>query len=278
MVRAMRTRMNSPHQKMRVASACALVMLLAVALLTISCASTQEVVLDSDEMFHLANRKLNMSEHAGLIWGITHSKEQSQALELFNELLDKHPESPRAKEAQMLLADTQFADKKYEEAEAEYTSFLRFYPSDVEAQKAQFRLLLTFERRTRIYDRDQSFTHKTLEFCKQYRQNYPGGQFTPHVTVIEREARAMLGMHEFYVGRLYFRRHKYAAAISRLEGALRDYSDTEAAPKALLYLAKTDLKLKRRDEARQKLQKLIDDYPGCRSIDKAKKLLKTLSP
>ncbi|HUT03005.1 MAG TPA: outer membrane protein assembly factor BamD [bacterium] len=278
MVRAIRTRMNSPHQKRRGDSACALVMLLAAALLTISCASTQEVVLGDDEMFHLASRKLEMSEQAGLIWGITHSKEQSQALELFNELLDRYPESPHAKKAQMLLADTLFADKKHEEAEAEYTSFLRFYPSDVEAQKAQFRLLLTFERRTRTYDRDQSFTHKTLEFCRQYRRNYPGGQFTQHVAVIEREARAMLGMHEFYVGRLYFRRHKYAAATSRLEGVLRDYSDTEAAPRALLYLAKTDLKLKRRDEARQKLRKLIDNYPGSQCINRARRLSKALAP
>ena len=270
--------MNSRHHKRRGASARILVTLLAAALLTISCASTHEVVLDDDEMFHLANRKLTMSERAGFIWGVTHSKEESQALELLNELLDKYPESPHAKEAQMLLADTQFADKKHEEAEAEYTSFLRFYPSGAEAQKAQFRLLLTFERRTRTYDRDQSFTHKTLKFCKQYRLSYPAGQFTPHVAVIEREARAMLGMHEFYVGRLYFRRHKYAAAVSRLEGVLSNYSDTEAAPGALLYLAKTDLKLKRRDEARQKLLKLIEEYPSCRCINKARRLLKALEP
>jgi len=271
--------MNSEHGWRRRESACVLVMLFVAALLTMSCASTQEVVLDDDEMFHLASKKLYMSEHGGFIWGIIHSKEESQALELFNKLLDKYPGSPHAREVQMLLGDIQFAKKRYEEAEAEYTSFLRFYPSDAEAQKAQFRLLLTFARRIKAYDRDQSFTHKALDACKQYRQKYPGGQFTPHVAVIEREARAMLGMHEFYVGRFYYRRHKYAAAISRLEGVLSDYSDTKAAAKALLYLAKTDLKLEKRDDARRKLQQLINEYPGAHwANNKARRLLKALSP
>ncbi len=267
---------NSDATKMRIAHLGLFTGLLLAAFLTLSCASTNEVVLDDEELFLLASKKLETSREAGLVRAIRRPKKRKEAVELFDQLLDKYPESPHAKDVQMLLADLWFDDEKFEEAEAEYTVFLRFYPSDDGAERAQFRQLLTHQRRIGTYDRDQSFTHKTLALCKYYRTRYPGGEFTPNIALIERESLAMLAEHEFYVGRLYYRRHGYAAATSRLEGILRDFPDSEAACKALLLLAKLDAKLERPADAIEKLQRLIEEYPGCDSNAKAKRLLKGL--
>ncbi|MBN2208668.1 MAG: outer membrane protein assembly factor BamD [Candidatus Coatesbacteria bacterium] len=261
---------------MRIARLGLIFALLMATFLALSCASTQEVVLDDEELNVLANKKLEMSRASGLIKALARSKKRKQAVELLNQLLDSYPESSHAKEAQMTLADLWFDDEKYEEAEAEYTAFLRFYPSSAEAEKAQFRLLLTHERRIGTFDRDQSSTHKTLDVCGEYGKRHPGGEFTANVAAIERESDAMLAEHEFYVGRLYYRRHEYAAATTRLEGVLRDFPDTEAACKALFYLAKLDVKLERQADAIEKLQRLVQDYPGCHSTDKAKRLLEAL--
>ena len=244
--------------------------------LALSCASTQEVVLDDQELYVLANKKIEMSRASGPIRAFSRSKKRKQAVELLNQLLDSYPESPRAKEVQMTLGDVWFDDEKYDEAEAEYTVFLRLYPSSAEAERAQFRLLMTHERRIGTYDRDQTSTHKTLDACAEYRKRHPGGEFTPNIDAIERESLATLAEHEFYVGRFYYRRHEYAAATSRLNGVLRDYPDTEAACKALLYLAKLDVKLNRPADAIEKLNRLIQDYPGCHSTDQAKTLLEAL--
>jgi outer membrane protein assembly factor BamD len=262
--------------KVKIAHLSLISALLLTTFLALSCASTQEVVLDDEELFVLANKKLEMSRASGPIRTIARPKKRKQAVELLNQLLESYPESSHAKQVQMMLGDIWFDDDKYDEAEAEYTAFLRLYPSSAEAERAQFRLLLTHEQRIGTFDRDQSSTHKTLDVCEQYRKRHPGGEFTPNIAAIERESQATLAEHEFYVGRLYYRRHKYAAATSRLEGVLRDYPDTEAACKALFYLAKLDAKLERPADAIEKLERLIEDYPGCHSTDKAKSLLEAL--
>ena len=267
---------NSDGMKIRIAHLYIYCGLLLIALLTLSCASTNEVVLDDEELFLLASRKLERSEEPGITRAIGKPKKRKEAIELFDQLLDEYPESPHAKDVQMQLADIWLDDEKYEEAEAEYTVFLRFYPSGSDAEKAQFRLLLTHQRRIRTYDRDQSFTHKTLTMCEGYREKYPGGQFIQNVAIIEQESLAMLAEHEFYIGRLYYRQREYAAARPRFEGVLRDYPNSGAACKALLYLAKLDLKLERQDDAIHNLERLIEDYPGCRSIASAKSLLEDL--
>ena len=250
--------------------------LLLNAFLALSCASTQEVVLDDEELYVLANKKLEMSRASGPIRAVARPKKQKQAVELLNQLLESYPESSHAKEVQMTLADLWFDDEKYDEAEAEYTAFLRLYPSSAEAERAQFRLLLTHERQIGTFDRDQSSTHKTLDVCEEYGKRHPEGEFTPNIAAIERESQGTLAEHEFYVGRLYYRRHEYAAATTRLEGVLSDYPDSEAACKALFYLAKLDAKLERPADAIEKLKRLIEEYPGCHSTDEARSLLEAL--
>jgi len=274
----MRTENINEATKMKISHLGLIAGLLLAAALTLSCASTNEVVLDDEELFLLASKKLDTSRKAGVVRTIRRPKKQKEVVELFDQLLDRYPESRHASDVQMLLADLWFDDEKYEEAEAEYTVFLRFYPSDDEAERAQFRLLLTHRRRIGTYDRDQSFTHKTLALCQEYREIFPGGEFTQNVAMIERESLGMLADHEFYVGRLYYRRHEYAAANSRLESIVRDYPQTEAACKALLLLARLDAKLERPSDAIEKLERIIEEYPGCHSIDKARALLEDLRP
>ena len=150
--------------------------ILIASLAILSCSPKRETVLDGEELLELASRKLKQNQERGLKWRITHPKQRKQAMELLNQLLAQYPESRRAKEAQMLLADVYFDDEKFEEAEAEYTVFLRFYPSAEAAQKAQFRLALTHHRRMADYDRDQTQTHKTIDACEQYYARFPEGE------------------------------------------------------------------------------------------------------
>ncbi|MBN1591896.1 MAG: outer membrane protein assembly factor BamD [Candidatus Coatesbacteria bacterium] len=258
------------------ASQIAAILALLISFLCLSCASNEGVVLDDDEMYHLAIRKLEEEEDAGIAAALVAPKKRKEAKELLDEMLDKYPSSRYAKEAQMRLADLWLSEDKFEEAEAEYSTILRFYPSDKDAEKAMFRLLLTHHRRIRTYDRDQSPTHKTLKMVDDYRKRYPNGEFTELVAIIEEESIEMLASHEFYVGRLYYRQKAYAAASSRLKGVISDYPDTEAACKALLYLAKLDVKLERLDEAIENLERLIDEYPGCHSVAAAEGMLEEL--
>lgn len=252
---------------------CAIAILLLVSLGGTSCGPANNVVLDDDELFELASIKLRQSQEGSPQWKISHPKQRKQAMGLLDQLLSQYPESRHAEDAQMLIADLYFEDKKFEEADAEYTVYLRFYPSTKRAQKAQFRLALTHRRRMAEYDRDQSETHKTLEACERYYTLYSEGELTPLVSVVERESLATLADHEFYVGRFYYRRHLYSAASARLKVVLSDYPDSPAASKALLYLAKIDLKSERPDDAIAKLEQLIREHPGSRYVKKAERLL-----
>ncbi|MCD6326927.1 outer membrane protein assembly factor BamD [bacterium] len=255
-----------------------LLALVLISLSVLSCTSKREILLSDDELYELASRKICRIDEVSLRASLFRSRTFNEAQELLNELLDRYPESKLANATQMALAELYFDDEEYEEAEAEYTIYLRFYPSAPDVEKAQYRLLLTHQRRIGSYDRDMTHTNKTLDLCSAYRNLYAQGKFIDDVELIEQDATSLLADHEFYVGRYYYRRGKYAASRARLTSAVEDYPESEAACKALYYLAKIDLKGERRADAIEKLQRLVKDYPNCGLAEKANKRLSKLKP
>lgn len=260
-------------QKRLSCSARAASALLVVVVFAVGCAARNKIVLNDQELLGLAKAKLERLKTSSAAWRLFHGKQRQQAEDLLNQLLERFAESPLAAEAQLTLADLYFETGKLEEADAEYSTYLKFYPSSPGAQKALWRLLLTHYRRTLAIDRDQTHSHETLRLCRQYRKRYPFGDYAASARLIEQEMMERLAGHEFYVGRFYYRRRLYRAATLRLQGVIDNYPGTRGACNALFYLAKIDLKHERRDDALEKLETLLRTCRTCRYAKKAKRLV-----
>jgi outer membrane protein assembly factor BamD len=82
-----------------------------------------------------------------------------------------------------------------------------------------------------------------------------------------------LAEREFYVGHIYYKKSAYPAAITRFEGVVRDYPETQVAEKAMYYLALSYQGLGESDKATQGFKELLEKYPDSRYRQEIQRLL-----
>ncbi len=82
----------------------------------------------------------------------------SMAMIQFNNFVEQYPNSPKAHEAQFLLAESAFSLKQYGEAQKSYLKLCVSYPSSPSAIQAQFRIGECYERMGKSLDAIESYS------------------------------------------------------------------------------------------------------------------------
>jgi len=82
-----------------------------------------------------------------------------------------------------------------------------------------------------------------------------------------------LAEHDVYVGRFYLRINQYQQAIDRLEGVLTSFPQYYYRDEAYFYLGQAYFKVSLPDKAKTTFNKLFQEYPGSKFIEKAQKIL-----
>ncbi|MBI3990130.1 MAG: outer membrane protein assembly factor BamD [candidate division NC10 bacterium] len=200
-------------------------------------------------------------------------KKYHDAEKFLQQLLNQFPESPLQPEARLALGRVYFQWKKYEEARAEYLRFLELFPQHERADEARYFMGLSSFKQMNGQDRDQSFTRRALAEFQALPSEMPDSSY-----VKDAKAKAIICMkrlaeQELYVGTFYLRQAHYAAAISRFDTILKDYTGLGLDDQALYFKGEALLKLERKGEAREVFSRLLREYPGSRlARDAARRL------
>ena len=237
--------------------------LLAVAALAGGCASSGAARRSADEWYELGQRELARGKY-------------TRAEEAFSKFLEQHPQDRRRPEAMMGLADTMYADKRYEEAKFQYRRFLELYPANADAAKAQFRSAMCSFQRMKTIDRDQSVTHEALQEFQRLIQSYPRSPFVEEAQEKLAACRERLAAYELYVGRYYFKQDAYPAAISRFEGLLKLYPEVSFADEVLFLLGRSLEQSENAQEAAMVFDELVTRFPQSRYANQARARLASL--
>jgi outer membrane protein assembly factor BamD len=179
--------------------------------------------------------------------------------------------------AQLRIADTYFAEEEYEEAEVEYDSFLQRYTYHTYAPYAQYRLGMTYFKRIGSVDVSYSMARKALTAFEELLKKYPRN---PYVEATERRIRScrnVLAEYEFYVGRFYFKKGSYRAAIGRFETILRNYPDSRPEAEALYYIGLSYKKMGNPEKSIEAFNALIEKFPHIKLSNKARKIIASLN-
>jgi len=178
--------------------------------------------------------------------------------------------------AQLRIADSYFEEESYEEAAAEYSSFLSIHPHHKYAPYARYRLAMCYFRQIRTPDVSFSLAKKALQEFRTLQREYPRN---PYMDITETRIKMCLKVmaeYEFGVGRFYFKKGSYQAAINRFNGMLKQYPDSSVEPEALYYLGLSYKELGRNDDAISVLSRLIDRFPSIERSSEARKLLASI--
>ena len=88
------------------------------------------------------------------------------------------------------------------------------------------------------------------------------------------KARELLAEHDFRIGYFYFRRKAYTGAVQRLREVLEAYPAYSRKDRLYLLLGQSLVGLKKEDEGRLYLEKLVAEFPTSRYADEARDVLK----
>src|SRR5437762_2103041 len=141
-------------------------------------------------------------------------------------LINTYPDSEFIARAKLALADSWYAEggtAGLGQAEQEYKDFETFFPNMPEAAEAQLKIANIHFQQMEKADRD--FTH-AVRAEEEYRaliMQWPDSKLVPEAKQRLLEVQEVLGEREFRVGRFYYLRQSYPAAIARLQSLMDKY-------------------------------------------------------
>jgi outer membrane protein assembly factor BamD len=148
-----------------------------------------------------------------------------KAIEHFQRLRDEYPLSKLAILAELGIADSNFSDENYGEAEMAYNDFISLHPTNENIPYAMYQLGMCHYNQMYSIDRDQTETIRARKEFEKLISRFPNSKFSFMAEKMLRECKKNLGEHEFYVGHFYFKKKQYKAALKRFETITRDYAN-----------------------------------------------------
>lgn len=158
------------------------------------------------------------------------------AIESYKELLDQHPFTEHAADAELKMAQAYYSMGRYAEATAAFSDFERMHPTSPQVPVVTYYLGMAYLKQMRPEDRDQEPSDKAHAYFAAVIDRYPGSSWAERAKLRLRECDEVLAGHELYVANFYLRRKNLPAAEARFGRLLRYYPHTDAAAQGLFLL------------------------------------------
>ena len=155
-----------------------------------------------------------------------------KAKKSFDALLSQYPFSEYSLLAELKTADSSYFLGNYEEAYLLYKDFEERHPTNEAIPYVMFQMGMTYYQQIDTIDRDSSNATNAINAFSRLLRAYPDTPYTDEANFRVRAARNFLANHEFYVATFHVRRHSYDEARTRLEYLLQQYPESVVAPKA----------------------------------------------
>jgi outer membrane protein assembly factor BamD len=157
-------------------------------------------------------------------------------------LINTYPDSEFIARAKLAVADSWYAEggtTAMQQAEIEYKDFRTFFPNMPEAAEAQLKVANIHYQEMEKADRDFTHAMRAEEEYRSLIQEYPDSKLVPEAKQRLREVQEVLAQREFNIGRFYYLRLAYPAAIARLKTLVDRYPLYSGADEALYLLGQS---------------------------------------
>ena len=157
-------------------------------------------------------------------------------------LINTYPDSEFIARAKLAVADSWYAEggtTAMQQAEIEYKDFRTFFPNMPEAAEAQLKVANIHYQEMEKPDRDYTHAMRAEEEYRALIMEYPDSKLVPQAKQRLREVQEVLAQREFDIGRFYYLRMAYPAAIARLKTLVDRYPLYSGADDALYLLGQS---------------------------------------
>ena len=158
-------------------------------------------------------------------------------------LINTYPDSEFIARAKLAVADSWYAEggsTALQQAEIEYKDFVTFFPNMPEAAEASLKVANIQYQQMEKADRDYTHAMRAEEEYRSVILQYPDNQLiVKEAKERLREVQEVLAQREYNIGRFYYLRQAYPAAIARLQTLVDRYPLYSGADEALYLLGQT---------------------------------------
>jgi len=154
-------------------------------------------------------------------------------------LINTYPDSEFIARAKLAVGDSWYAEggtAALSQAEIEYKDFETFFPNMPEAAEAQLKIANIHYQQMEKPDRDYTHAKRAEDEYRNLILQYPDSKLLPEAKQRLMEVQEVLGEREFEIGRFYYLRQSYPAAIARLTSLVERYPLYSGADEALYLL------------------------------------------
>ncbi|MBV9087897.1 MAG: outer membrane protein assembly factor BamD, partial [Acidobacteriaceae bacterium] len=154
-------------------------------------------------------------------------------------LINTYPDSEFVARAKLAVGDSWYAEggsAGLAQAEIEYKDFITFFPNMPEAAEAQLKVANIHYRQMEKADRDFTHAKRAEDEYRQLLLQFPDSKLVPEAKQRLLEVQEVLAEREFRIGRFYYMRESYPAAIARLKSLTDAYPLYSQADDALFLL------------------------------------------
>jgi outer membrane protein assembly factor BamD len=183
-------------------------------------------------------------------------KKYVQAKESLSELVTSCPGSAFTEEAMFDLGEAHYALKEWEEAEQEYSAFLKDFPASKRfGELAHYRVAEVSGKQVEIPARDQSKTLDAIAAYEGFLDEYPDGARADSAKTELDKLRDLLVAKQMQTARLYTRMGEPLAAAIYYKALLKEYGTRVNQKDINLKLVHCYISLSQFDEAETYLAK-----------------------
>ena len=166
-------------------------------------------------------------------------------------------------EAQFLLAESYFKDRRYMLAAAEYERYALFYPNSSRREMVDFKQGKSYYFLSPRYKLDQTNTRKAIEQFRLFNSRYPNSDLVTESGELITELRTKLAKKKFEAANFYMRTDRFQSAVLYYDLVIDDFPETEWAEKSLVeqieaYIRYADNSIRSKQPERYRLA--IDSY------------------
>jgi len=157
-------------------------------------------------------------------------------------LINTYPDSEFIARAKLALADSWYDEggtASLAEAENQYNDFKTFFPNLPEAAEAQLKIANIHFQQMEKPDRDYTHAMRAEEEYRNLITEFPDSKLVPEAKKRLLEVQEIIAEREFEVGRFYYMRNSYPAAIARLHTLVDRYPLYSRADDALYLLGQS---------------------------------------
>lgn len=157
-------------------------------------------------------------------------------------LINTYPDSEFIARAKLAIGDSWYAEggsAALAQAENEYRDFITFFPNMPEAAEAQMKIGDIHFKQIEKPDRDYTHAKRAEDEYRQMLLQYPDSKLADRAKTRLLEVQEILAEREYRIGRFYFLRQSYPAAIARLKTMTDTYPLYSKADDALFMLGQS---------------------------------------